>query len=247
MAELTSTGLPSSISLGTNVRDTGTINIILPETSFRLRFENPETGPWDSGEIRIGLRQGDESQNVGRVEPRRIDDEAFEWFGMFGLPEREYDEPRFFGGRTDTDSSRIIGQVDPNEGFRLDGIGPGSAEWVISQNGTSVTEPVELTGGPPTIDQVGFQSIQPAQVDSLTVGGSVTTSNPLNAGVELETLITVDDRETGFEIARQTVTLIAPGSTNLGEANVQEVDFPALGIDVERDVRVCAEIVNRRV
>lgn len=240
MASLQSHDFPSEVGLGMNVRDSGTINIVFPPTSIGITLENTD-GPWRWSVYNVVLEQGNQQQLIGELDvSRRMGLTDF----LFG----DWDTLRVTG-RTRDDSLRIIGQLNPDRGWSINGLGPGEAEWVIQEEGGGVVDrfPLTLTGGPPTLDDVVVESIAPEQVAPFTAGGTFTVASPITRGAEADVEVTLEDAESGRRVGIQTFPISIPGAVRLGAVNRSEFELPTSEFVEGRDLRICAELVDVRV
>lgn len=234
---------PSEFGLGTNVRDTGTINIIFPDATFTMTMTLE--GPIGFEEVDIVIAQGGDQATVATIDLPEFEQYGDWWFGTGATEE----PTKRFGARTRDDSGRIVGQLDPNRGWSIDGLGPGPAELQVDARRTGVVhrEDVTLTGGPPTLDDVVVESITPEQVAPLTAGGTFTVASPVTRGAEADVEVTLEDAESGRRVGIQTFPISIPGAIRLGAVNRSEFELPTTEFVEGRDLRICAELVDVRV
>lgn len=225
MGYIDNVSVPSKVQIGWEQRDTGTINIIFPPQfiSLRICLEGSKyDGPVHIlNDFPVIIEQNGTQHQIGRIEPN---DSNYDWWNSKhgDLSDNEPDCDTT-AERTDDDSSRIIGQVNEQNNWELRGIGPGQSEWVIKdENGNEVARsPLELTGGPPLLDDVIVSSVDPVtDGQSITVNFSV--SNPVGVGVTMEVEITIVNDNTGLQIFSDTKTITATGTVNIGEPNISK-------------------------
>lgn len=226
MAEVSDIRAPSEVGLGWNQRDTGTINVVMPQqvvgiTACILEGDKyaGEFQPLD--DVYVYLHQNGQRHQIARIEPG---DRIYDWWNdTYASPDERTCES--WGASTDDDSSRIIAQVNKHGSWEVDGVGPGEAAWVfVDERSNEIgREPVTLTGGPPVIGDVSL-SVSPT-VSDRTLSGEVSVGNPVGIGVWVDITVTVTEASTGLQIAQQSFRETVSGTVNIGSTNTTTFDL----------------------
>lgn len=237
---------PAQVNLSHRIRSTGTINIIMPETDLGVTVELVS---WD---VIAQLSHTEELAWTLAQEgiEHRIADFDFGHYSFFDSDINGPGDTGTIVTSTDTDSSRIIGQIQ--EPYTPRGIMPGEAEWRLYIEGPHGeledllgTAPVTLTSSVPFPKDVQVVNVTPTSPEPGRVAGTFTVANPISAGVAADVAIEARDAATGEVFAQEMTSVSAPGVAEINGANESDFNLPTFDVpDGIETVEVCAEVTG---